>query len=354
MDVNKINIKGRLYGLRLDFSQTIKRSLFKLHIVPPPFRISLDITDACNFQCPTCDKWKTPLSSHDLSLAEWETVFSKIKNLSLFKEIAISGGEPFVHPHILDLLKIAKESDLKIVVVSNGGVLTEEILTTLNVIGVDQLMLSLNSLVPAIHDKSRGKPGNHKHILNLIESWKKSDKTMQMSLSTMIMEPNVHELSSMALFVKQNQLSGIMFQAVLPKETHYAFSSGIEKIPMNIDWHQNNPYWVKSITILKKQIMQLITLQNQGFPIHNPPSQLKQFIGYFENFKQQHKTPCIGTQNRLFIDPYGDLRLCYGYAVIGNILKDNPYKLWRSAAAKQIRKESRTCNKPCRLQNCNI
>ncbi|MCK5147562.1 radical SAM protein [bacterium] len=347
-------IKGRVLGFIGNGTQFLKRIIHRLGILLPPLRISIDITDACNFRCPTCDKWKSPMSPNEISLAEWELVFKKIEKLSLLREVAVSGGEPFIHPHIFDILKLAKQAGLRVVIISNGGALSQNNFQTLEEIGVDSLMLSLNSLEATIHDESRGTPGNHVHIMNLIRTWQQQSGQMGLSLSTIVMESNCHELSALATFAHENKLNGIMYQALLPTETHYAFAGKRQAIQPLEHWYTKNPYWVKRQHTLSSEIQKVLMLQRRGVPILNPPSQLRDFIKYFNAPGQLNSKPCLGTQNRLFIDPLGDIRLCYGFPPIGNILKDNPKLLWRSPRAKGIRQKSRHCNRSCRLQNCNI
>ena len=347
------SFRGGLDQFLRDSTQISKRIIQRLGIVPPPLRISIDITDLCHLRCPTCSKWKATGLTRELSLHEWKLIFKKIRRVPLFREIAISGGEPFTRSDIFEILAFAKQQGFRIVLISNGWLVNEKVLKQLEYIRVDSLMVSLNSLRDSVHDQSRGTVGSYKRIMQLIETWCEHPRTTQLSLSTIIMESNCDELSDLATFVHEKELSGIMFQALLPTEVHYSFAKETLMPKSGANWYIKNPFWVKRIDVLRQQIKELLLLQRKGYRILNPPSQLKNFIPYFEE-PEVARAPCLGTLSRIFIDPVGDIRLCYGYPPIGNILHDNPRQLWRSKHAWKIRQTGRKCAKPCRMLNCNL
>ncbi len=331
-----------------------KLVMLRLAIVPPPFRIGIDVTDRCNFRCPTCYKWRTSHPAQELGFHEWQTIFDKIAGIPLLHEIAISGGEPFTRSDIFRILELAKRQGLRIVLISNGWFLDENILRQLEETGVDRLMISLNSLKESVHDASRATPGSYSRIMHLIETWCAQPRITDLCLLTIIMESNCGELSALAEFVQAKKLSGIAFQALLPTEVHYSFASESCMPESRPDWYMDDPRWVTSVDTLCQQIGVLLHLLRQGYPILNPSSQLRDFVLYFESPEAFRTRPCIGTLARMHIDPLGYIRLCHGYPPIGNILHDDPHQVWRSESAQQIRKASRKCTRLCRIQNSNL
>ncbi|MGM0425932.1 MAG: radical SAM/SPASM domain-containing protein [Thermodesulfobacteriota bacterium] len=334
--------------------QISKRAMLRVGFVPPPFRIQIDITDRCNFKCPTCTKWTADPSKRELRTHEWKTVFEKIRNVPLLREVTIGGGEPFMRRDIFDILRFAKSQNLYTVVISNGWYVDEYALKKLGRIGVDRLMVSLNSLRESVHDRSRGAPGSYKRIMFLIESWRGQPKITDLCLANVIMEPNCEELSLLASFVNEKGMNGIIYQVLAPVEAHYPFSK-ISEMPHSApDWYSHNPLWVRHIGVLRREIHELLNLKRQAFPIINPLSQLRKFPTYYENPNAIRKMPCLGTLSTLYIDPFGDIRLCYGFPPIGNILRDNPRQLWRSNKARRLRLETKKCTRLCRLLNNNL
>jgi MoaA/NifB/PqqE/SkfB family radical SAM enzyme len=344
-------VLGQFHGRA---TQGAKRAMLALRLVPPPFRIQIDVTDRCNFRCPTCSKWKAPPSAGELEAEQWKRVLDRVRHAALLREISISGGEPFARPDLLEILALAKGHRLRVVLVSNGWFLDEDVLRELEEIGLDRLLISLNSLEREVHDESRATPGSYDRIMRFIELWCSKPREVDLCLTTIVMEPNCGELSSMARFAHQQGLDGIIFQVLAPDGAHYSFGQA-SSMPRTTDaWYATDPYWVRNISLLRQQVAELLRMQGRGCPIINPPSQLRSFTRYFEDPEAVRTVPCLGTLSRLYIDPFGDVRLCYGYPSIGNILEDNPFQLWWGRQARRIRQQSKACTRPCRMLNNNL
>jgi hypothetical protein len=108
------------------------------------------------------------------------------------------------------------------------------------------------------------------------------------------------------------------------------------------------------VDALHQQVEELLAMQRRGHRIVNPPSQLRRFSLYYERPEAVRRAPCLGTLSRMYVDPYGDVRLCYGFPPIGNVLDGDPRALWRSEAAQRIRVASRRCTRLCRMLNNNL
>ena len=351
-------LRGKLRGtLRRTWARTTqesKRALVRLGIVPRPFRISIDITDRCNFRCPTCSKWRRPPSREELGLDDWKVILERLRGMALLNEVTIAGGEPFTHPDCLAIVQAAKANAFRTVLISNGWFVNEERLEAIEHAGLDTLMISLNSLVESVHDESRGSKGSHRRIMEMLECWGTRGRRTRLSLLTVILDSNRGELVDLARFARDKCLGGVMFQVLLPTEVHYSFAAE-RCMPQTAEgWHEDNPLWVRSPASLGGQIGQLLEMQAEGYPVLNPASQLRRFVTYYEDPDDAYQPPCLGTQFRLHIDPLGDMRLCYGFPTIGNVLRHDPRQAWKNERARQIRSASKECSRPCRLLNCNL
>jgi pyruvate-formate lyase-activating enzyme len=347
-------IRGSLYRAWADATQRTKRATVRLGIVPRPFRISIDITDRCNFRCPTCSKWRQPPSREELGLEEWKVALERVRGVSLLREISIAGGEPFTHPDCLRLIEASKALGFRTLLISNGWLINEERLKVIEDVALDRLMISLNSLLPSVHDESRGTTGSHERIMELLDLWRDRAGRTPLGLLTVVLDSNCGELADLARFAEEKGLAGVMFQALLPTEVHYCFASEPGMPSTSAAWRDDNPLWVRSLPKLAEQIGELLALQAAGCPVLNPASQLRSFNTYYADPALAARAPCLGTHFRLHIDPLGYMRLCYGFPPIGNILQDDPLQAWRSEQARQIRRASRDCARPCRMLNCNL
>jgi len=340
-------------SLRRDSLQAAKRTILGWGVVPPPLRVQIDITDGCNFCCPTCSKWHTPASPRELCLTEWTTILERIAALPLLGEIAVTGGEPLMRADLLPFVAQAKRHGLRVVLISNGWFLDRVKLDALEAAGVDRVTVSLNSLQPQLHDQTRGKPGSHVRILQCISAWQAVPRVMELCLATLVMQSNCGELTSLARFAREQGLTGIIFQVLAPPEAHYAFAVHDRMPQTQRAWIARDPLWVTDLSELRVQVHDLLQMQGQGCHIHNAPSQLRNFPAYYGRPEDIVKLPCLGTLSRLYVDPFGDARLCYGFPAIGNVLHDDPRRLWKGTAARQIRTSSRKCDRLCRMLNNN-
>jgi len=60
---------------------------------------------------------------------------------------------------------------------------------------------------------------------------------------------------------------------------------------------------------------------------------------------------CGLTWLTMWVEPNGDAYFCYDYRnVLGNVLAENPLRVWNSPRARSFRKHLATCNSP--LQQC--
>jgi len=342
---------GWLHG---EITQAAKRAMLRLRIVPPPLRIQLDITDRCNFQCPTCSKSRVSPSPRELQLDQWVQILQDIHTVPLMREISISGGEPLTKPGIFEILRVAKDLGLRVVLLSNGWLVDRETVQRLEELEVDHLMVSLNSLDEGVHDESRGRAGSYQRIMDLIEIWRSGPRRTALSLGTVVMEPNCHELVSLATFAAEKGLRGIMFQVLLPDEAHYPFCRESRMPETAADWTTDDPRWVRSTDSLRAEIRALLHIQRVSGGILNPAPQLRRFPPYYEDPQSARTWPCLGTLSRLYIDPFGDMRLCYGFPPIGNVLRDSTEEAWRGARAAEIRMLSRRCTRLCRMMNASL
>jgi MoaA/NifB/PqqE/SkfB family radical SAM enzyme len=336
-----------------DAAQGVKRTLIRTGLAPAPFRIKVAVTDRCNFRCPTCQKWKGARPEEELSAAQWKNILQRIRGLPLMNELTIGGGEPFARPDIFNILASAKAEGFYTVVISNGQNITPDTMRELARLGVNRLILSLNSVRASVHDKTRLALGSGGRVLGLIDAWR-SVRKPELAIETLVMEDNVGELADLARFVRESGIQGLILQALTPSETHYAFAQYAVMPPLATDWHKGNPAWVSSLDVLRAQLKELLSLKRAGAAVFNPTWQLKCMAAYYENPQSILGIPCVGPVSVMHLDPFGNIRLCFGLPPIGNALRDSPREVWRSAGARAQRRAKRSCDQICRILNGNL
>jgi 7,8-dihydro-6-hydroxymethylpterin dimethyltransferase len=83
----------------------------------------IEINDECNLSCPVCFADSSPQRTRHRSLKEvdamLETLVASEGNPDL---VQISGGEPTIHPQIVDILKLAKSKPIRHIMVNTNGI----------------------------------------------------------------------------------------------------------------------------------------------------------------------------------------------------------------------------------------
>ena len=81
----------------------------------------IEVTEACNLRCPTC------FADSDVgkyySMAEVEKMLDTVvENEGYADVVQISGGEPTIHPQIIEILEMAKSKRIKALMINTNGV----------------------------------------------------------------------------------------------------------------------------------------------------------------------------------------------------------------------------------------
>ena len=103
--------------------------------------VNIHIIGACNYHCGFC--FTKGLSDQFLSKEMWISIFIDLRNRGVEK-INFAGGEPFLHPELIEYCKICKELGFTVSIISNASLITEEVLRTVAEY-VDWLGISIDS-----------------------------------------------------------------------------------------------------------------------------------------------------------------------------------------------------------------
>jgi uncharacterized radical SAM superfamily Fe-S cluster-containing enzyme len=120
----------------------------------------ISITNACNLRCPICFTYNRTDNMYYMSVDEMaRTVDCIIESSGQVDLINITGGEPTLHPQLLDILRICKRPQIgRITMNSNGIVLADnyELCRRLAELGI-YVTLSINTFDPAVSTQLHGR-----------------------------------------------------------------------------------------------------------------------------------------------------------------------------------------------------
>jgi radical SAM protein with 4Fe4S-binding SPASM domain len=223
-----------------------------------------NITRRCNLSCMHCYA-----DSHDraypgeLATAEGRALIDDLASFGA-PTVIFSGGEPLIRPDVFELAAYACERGLRVVLSTNGTLITEDAARRIRQVGFAYVGVSLDG-IGALHDKIRGKKGAYDAALAGIRRCR--DQGVRAGLRVTIHRKNAGELPAIFDLLETEQIPrcciyhlayagrGDRMRAydLEPLDTRaavdYVFArtrafhrSGIEKEILTVDNHTDNAY----------------------------------------------------------------------------------------------------------------
>ncbi len=129
------------------------------NITPRLQMVAWEITRSCNLFCAHCRSSSTAGAyENELSTEECLHLIDGI--LEVGKPVIIlSGGEPLLRHDLFQIAKYAVEKGLRVVMGTNGTLITEEVAAKLKTIPISRVAVSIDFPTPELQDKFRGKVG---------------------------------------------------------------------------------------------------------------------------------------------------------------------------------------------------
>lgn len=150
---------------------------------PTIFGIHMEVTSRCNERCVHCyipHENKTK----DMELSMAIDVLNQLREMGTVS-ITFSGGEPFLHKGIVDMLFHARKNDFVINILTNATLASDDLINLLKDINVNMIQVSLYSMKPEIHDAVTQVKGSHSKTLKAIERLIEADIPVQISCPIM-------------------------------------------------------------------------------------------------------------------------------------------------------------------------
>lgn len=143
--------------------------------------ITIEITQKCPNRCIYCSSFSGPDMSEGLDYATVCRVINEAKSLGV-KRINVSGGEPFLHPNIVEIVDQIYSIGLKAFIYSSGIYFADNNSTSIpeyifrSIVGkIEGLIINYETIDPTLYATIMGTvPGNHTYLSESIRraiSW---------------------------------------------------------------------------------------------------------------------------------------------------------------------------------------
>ncbi|NOZ87610.1 MAG: radical SAM protein [Deltaproteobacteria bacterium] len=325
-----------------------------------PDQICIVTNVTCNLSCLNCDAWKSeprkPMSKRQIRnlLARLRSWLGPIRpDGSRPFEVYFAGGEPFMRKDMEEILSCCRDLGIWCQVTTNGTLLTEKRAEKVIRAEPGAIGISIDAARPEIHDYLRGKEGAFENAWAAVR--RLGRLKLERNASTAV---QVHAL-----------LSGFHPQEVLDLVDMTARTRGVLNLiiqalvapcfsEVKTGWWKNNPFWPRDMDLMNRVIDELIQkkrkYESEGRPVlGNSEAQLELIRLYFTDPARRVPGRCTVGGHSFNVDVNGDVRICHFMEPVGNILKQDPEKIWLSKAAAKVRKKIESCVSNCNLMNCN-
>lgn len=184
-----------------------------------PFQIVWNITKACNMSCMHCYENAGGKNKNELSADE---IINGLDRMSVagVASVAFSGGEPSIHPHILQFIAHTEDNGMCPAMATNGYTLADSNRCTRFVdAGLDFIQISLDGMNPATHDSFRGVNGAWEKAVNSVKNF--VDSGIFVEVATTVTKNNIDEIPEMIDFVSSLGVNWLMLYNFIPTGKGY-------------------------------------------------------------------------------------------------------------------------------------
>lgn len=198
----------------LDFMRKIKKNGNKIGKIPRT--LVIDYNNICNFKCEFCyEREEMKYNKISLEIEEIEKLADQAYELGVW-EIILQGGELLVNREkLFEILEALKPERFRVVLVTNGYLLTKEYAGELAKRGLDCVGVSISGMDAIEHDRSRGVKGAHEAALKAIDYAKEAGMTVW--IQTIFGHHNSHsqDLYDILEFAEKKEIS-VYFILAMP------------------------------------------------------------------------------------------------------------------------------------------
>lgn len=167
---------SKLYCATVEPSDTLRYSRQSGSLPSHLLQFSIDkkpvvvwnMTQRCNLKCVHCYARSEDICyDNELNRDQALAMMDDLANFGV-PVLLFSGGEPLVHPRLVEYAQYAVSKGMRAVISTNGTLITKEKAKILKDIGLSYVGISLDGLEPT-HDMFRGVPGSFKRAMAAIE-----------------------------------------------------------------------------------------------------------------------------------------------------------------------------------------
>lgn len=164
----------------------------------PPHQFYVEPTNICNNRCIMCVPKEKKGKPGYLPPERWKTIIDSMAKYNLDFPITMIGrGEPLLHKDISDFVEYATSKDIPCYIITNGRLLTDDLIRQLLNVGIKKIQVSLHAHSADVYKTITRRNAYEEvksNLLNLIELNKELGKPCYVSVMAVESSINTHEI----------------------------------------------------------------------------------------------------------------------------------------------------------------
>ena len=207
-------------------------------LTPRLHLVAWELTRNCNLFCAHCRGSAAPGSYADeLTTDECFRLVDQILEVGR-PIIILTGGEPLIRPDVLEIARYAADKGLRVVMGTNGTLITEEIASQLKDVPVSRLGISLDFPAAELQDNFRGQDGAFAAAIKGIANARRAGIEIQInSTITKLNVDYLEELLSLAL-----EAGAVAFHPFMLVPT--GRGKGLESVELSPERYEQTLHWI--------------------------------------------------------------------------------------------------------------
>jgi MoaA/NifB/PqqE/SkfB family radical SAM enzyme len=198
--ISKLNVPKLINMLKAEMSYRLSSVIRRTIVWGMPYSYSIETSSICNLACPECPTGKgiTHRNNNTMPMEQYQTLISQIKPAATYLMLYLQ-GEPFLNPHIFEMIQLAGENKIYSCISTNGHFLDKQ--SALNTVtsGLNRIIISFDGVTNEVYQQYR-RGGSLEKVLegitNLVDA-KRSLKSQKpfIILQFIVFKHNQHQIS---------------------------------------------------------------------------------------------------------------------------------------------------------------
>lgn len=256
---------------------------------------NIAITNACNARCDFCNyAYDKPFVTKKV-MVDFQELCGAIGILYErgIRYLTFLGGEPFLHPRLLDMVAYAVEMGMRSSICTNGFLLTPRMIRELKSSGLQTLFISIDAASSQEHEENRGLPG----VCGRIREANHALKGLGIkTVASVTINRLVKDYAHLLRFLQELGFETVTFS--YPKRVLGSSSLVFSETSPLVD------YTPEELIAAFEEIKRL----KGQFRILNPGESLVEMVRFLK--KEPQRFPCFGGYKYFFLDWNLDVYRC--------------------------------------------